>query len=251
MKVETHKATPATPLFKLPTYPDSDETRRTILKKLAGLGSVAIGVAALPACSFAETAAKKEYKIDLVNGPLPTPDQFVGPYYPVKKPTDGKQDMSRLPGRGQALGEIIDVKGRVLNLHGEPCPNVKLEIWQPNAAGRYIHQNDHNPAPIDPNFDGYANVKTDAEGRYSFRTVKPGAYPITEDFWRPPHIHFDITGQVNRLTTQMYFPNEPLNDKDPILQVAWANESLIAEELASEKADAAKLMSWDIILIEG
>lgn len=254
MTDQLHRATPATPLFRLPTYPDSEESRRDILKKLMGLGSVAMGTMALSACrGTAETpaaaAAENKYKVDLVNGPYPTPDQFMGPYYPIKKPTDGGSDMTKLPGRDTALGDLIEVSGQVLNLHGEPCPDVKMEIWQPNAAGRYIHQNDHNPAPIDPNFDGYANIMTGKDGRYKFKTVKPGAYPITPEFWRPPHIHFDLSGKVNRLTTQMYFPNEPLNDKDPILQVAWAKESLIASE--GEAGAGPKQMSWDIVLIEG
>ena len=78
---------------------------------------------------------------------------------------------------------------------------MKLEIWQANGAGRYTHPHDRNPAAIDPNFDGYATVMTDSEGRYRFRTVKPGAYPVVADYWRPPHIHYDITGKVNRLIT--------------------------------------------------
>lgn len=250
-----HQPTPTTPLFKLPTYPKNTASRREILKKLFAAGSLAVGSAAIPSTLFADTAVKKskEYKIDLINGPLPTPDQFVGPYYPVQKPTDGGNDMSHLPGREKALGEIIYVTGRVLNLHGEPCPNVNIEIWQCNAAGRYVHKNDHNPAPIDPNFDGYANIVTDAQGRYRFKTVKPGAYPITPDFWRPPHIHYDIVGRVNRLVTQMYFPNEPLNAKDPILQVAWANESLIGNiaPSTSQEEPGTTLIEWDIVLIEG
>jgi len=120
-------------------------------------------------------------------------------------------------------------------------------------TGRYTHKNDHNPAPIDPNFDGYANIVTDAEGHYRFRTVRPGAYPVTPEFWRPPHIHFELTGRVDRLITQMYFPDEKLNETDPILQVAWANDSLISKEIKSSETDASDVttMQWDIMLIEG
>ena len=197
---------------------------------------------------------KKEYKIDVVNGIIPTPDQFVGPYYPAgEKPVDGGNDMSHLPGREPASGEVISVFGKVVNLHDEPCPDVKIEIWQSNARGKYIHRNDHNPVPIDPNFDGYANIVTDSKGHYRFKTVMPASYPVTPEFWRPPHIHYDIVGRVNRLVTQMYFPDEPLNDKDPILQVAWFNESLIAKVVPPSPNDESgiKQFEWDIILIEG
>jgi protocatechuate 3,4-dioxygenase beta subunit len=188
------------------------------------------------------------------SGPMPTPDQILGPFYPVQKPADGGTDLTRLAGRaGAAQGSVIYVMGRILNLRGEPCPGVKLEVWQANAAGRYTHRHDRNPAPIDPNFDGYATVVSDAEGRYRFKTVKPGWYPVVANYSRPPHIHYDITGRYNRLITQMYFPGEPLNDKDPLLQNSWAKDSLIAQMLpptANEEADA-KLVVWDIVLIQG
>ena len=243
--------TPSTPLLKFPTCPESDVSRRTMLKKLIAAGSMAIGSVAFSKWAMAE--AVKEYKIDIINGPIPTPDQFLGPYYPVNKPTDGGEDMTQLPGRGKPLGQVIDVVGKIVNIHNEPCPKVNMEIWQPNAAGRYTHKNDHNPAPIDPNFDGYANIVSDDEGHYRFRTVRPGAYPVTSDFWRPPHIHFQLTGRVDRLITQMYFPNEKLNETDPILQVAWANDSLISKEIESPETEASDVttMQWDIMLIEG
>jgi len=193
------------------------------------------------------------FEIDL-NGPMPTPDQFLGPYYPVQKLSDGGADMARLEGRpGQAAGEIIYVSGKVLNLRGEPCSGVQMEIWQPNAAGKYKHPHDQNPAPIDPNFDGYSTLVTDAQGGYRFRTVKPGAYPVIDDFWRPPHIHFQLTGRVNRLITQMYFPDEPLNEKDPVFKIAWLNESLVAEILPPTESEEpnSKRAIWNIVLIEG
>jgi protocatechuate 3,4-dioxygenase beta subunit len=83
-------------------------------------------------------------------------------------------DLTRLNGRaGQAQGQVIYVTGRILNLRGAPCPGVNLEIWQANGAGRYTHPHDRNPAPRDPNFDGYANVLSDSEGRYRYKTIKP------------------------------------------------------------------------------
>jgi protocatechuate 3,4-dioxygenase, beta subunit len=237
---------PTAPFALLPTCPEHRVSRRQVLKMSLALGAVGFLSQGI--------AAEQEGVTGLdFNGPMPTPDQILGPFYPVQKPADGGVDLTRLKGRaGQAQGEIIYVTGRVLNLRGDPCPGVRLEIWQANGAGRYTHPHDRNPAAIDPNFDGYANVTTDAEGHYRYRTVKPGAYPVVADYWRPPHIHYDITGRVNRLITQMYFADEPLNRKDPLLQQSWAKESLIAKILpASAEEPDARLVVWDIVLIQG
>lgn len=87
-----------------------------------------------------------------------------------------------------------------------------MELWQANAHGRYNHPSDPNPAPLDPNFEGFAVQYTDAEGRYRFRTIKPGAYPTgIENWWRPAHIHFDVTGRTDKLVTRMYFDGDPLS----------------------------------------
>jgi protocatechuate 3,4-dioxygenase, beta subunit len=242
----TRTLLPTAPFERMPTCPDHKVSRREVLRR-----SMAIGAVALASPTLA--VADERYGFD-PNGPMPTPDQFLGPFYPVQKPADGGADMARLAGReGQALGQVIYVTGRVLNLHGEPCPNVDMEIWQPNAAGRYTHSNDLNPAPLDPNFDGYSTLVTDAEGRYNFRTIKPGAYPVIDDYWRPPHIHYQLTGQYDRLVTQMYFPDEPLNAKDPVLQVAWANETLIAQiqPPTEDKEPDSKVAVWDVVLIRG
>ena len=237
---------PTAPFGLLPTCPEHRVSRREVLKMSLAMGALAFG-------SPLAAADKDSVGLDF-KGLMPTPDQILGPFYPVQKPADGGADLTRLKGRaGQAQGQVIYVTGRVLNLRGDQCPGVNLEIWQANGAGRYTHPHDRNPTPLDPNFDGYANVVTDSQGRYRYRTVKPGAYPVVADYWRPPHIHYDITGKVNRLITQMYFPDEPLNRKDPLLQQSWAKDSLIARVLpptADEEADA-KLVVWDIVLIQG
>ena len=121
---------------------------------------------------------------------------------------------------GEPLGERIVVGGRVLDGDGRPVRNTLLEIWQANAAGRYIHAADQHPAPLDPNFTGAGRTVTDDEGRYRFITIKPGAYPWGnhENAWRPAHIHFSLFGPAfaTRLVTQMYFPGDPLFAYDPI-----------------------------------
>jgi protocatechuate 3,4-dioxygenase, beta subunit len=118
------------------------------------------------------------------------------------------------------LGERIIVTGRVLDENGRPLPGTLVEIWQANAAGRYIHKVDQHAAPLDPNFFGGGRCITDAEGRYRFLTIKPGAYPWGNhvNAWRPNHIHFSLFGHhfATRLVTQMYFPGDPLLMLDPI-----------------------------------
>jgi protocatechuate 3,4-dioxygenase beta subunit len=122
--------------------------------------------------------------------------------------------------KGRPHGQRIIVSGRVLDEHGRPVPNTVLEIWQANAAGRYIHFKDDWDAPIDPNFTGAGHVVTDAEGRYSYTTIRPGAYPWANghNSWRPAHIHLSLLGPAfaTRLVTQLYFPDDPLIEIDPI-----------------------------------
>jgi protocatechuate 3,4-dioxygenase beta subunit len=117
-------------------------------------------------------------------------------------------------------GQRIVVHGRVLDGDGRPVPNSLVEIWQANAGGRYKHVEDRWPSPVDPNFDGVGRTLTDDEGRYTFTTIKPGAYPWRnhDNAWRPAHIHFSLFGRsfTQRLVTQMYFPDDPLFEQDPI-----------------------------------
>jgi protocatechuate 3,4-dioxygenase beta subunit len=121
---------------------------------------------------------------------------------------------------GEPLGERIVVSGRVLDGDGRALRNTLVEIWQANAAGRYRHHADRHPAPLDPNFSGAGRCVTDDEGRYTFITIKPGAYPWGnhDNAWRPQHIHFSLLGHAfaQRLVTQMYFPGDPLFEHDPI-----------------------------------
>ena len=122
---------------------------------------------------------------------------------------------------GDPIGERIIVHGRVLDESGRPIPNALVEFWQANAGGRYRHKKDTYLAPIDPNFGGCGRTLTDADGRYFFRTVKPGPYPWRNyvNSWRPAHIHFSIFGSgfVQRLITQMYFEGDPLIKTCPIV----------------------------------
>lgn len=122
--------------------------------------------------------------------------------------------------KGEPLGQRIVVSGRVLDEDGRPVPHTVVEVWQANAAGRYIHKKDQWDAPLDPNFTGAGRVITDGEGRYRFVSVRPGAYPWRNhhNAWRPSHIHMSLLGPAfaTRLVTQMYFPDDPLIEIDPI-----------------------------------
>ncbi len=120
-----------------------------------------------------------------------------------------------------AIGERIIVHGQVLDERGRPQAGVLVEFWQANAGGRYRHKKESYLAAIDPNFGGCGRAITDEEGRYFFRTVRPGAYPWPNGVndWRPAHIHFSIFGHgfSQRLITQMYFEGDPMIWKCPIV----------------------------------
>jgi protocatechuate 3,4-dioxygenase beta subunit len=184
-----------------------------------------------------------------------TPDQILGPFYPLIKPPDQDADLTAVSGKvGRAKGQVIRLTGRVLNLKGEPVAGARVEIWQASARGRYTHPDDTNPEQLDPNFHGYGAQVTDKEGRYRFKTIKPGAYPAAAGGWmRAPHVHFRVTGRANEFVTQMYFDGEPLNDTDRFLQSAGAPRMLVAKlsPPAKDSEPGSPVVNWDIILLSG
>ena len=213
------------------------------------------GILRLSAAAGAAGALSMPTGVALAQAMLPrTPEQIMGPFYPLLRSEAGPGgDLTRLPGRpGRAQGQVVTVMGRVLNRAGEPVRGARVEVWQANAAGRYTHPNDTNPAPLDPNFEGFAALTTDAEGRYRFTTVKPGAYPAGQGV-RPPHIHFDVMGRTDRLVTQMYFEGEPENERDRFLQSASRKELLIVGLLPPppELEPESRLAVFDIALTRG
>jgi protocatechuate 3,4-dioxygenase, beta subunit len=128
-----------------------------------------------------------------------------------------------LAGHGEksAMGQVIHIRARVVDEDGAPLPGATVELWHCNASGRYIHPNDKSGSPQDPNLYGAARLVTGDTGMIELRTIKPGAYlvPDTDGWWRPPHVHISVFGRVwlSRLVTQMFFPGEPLNEHDAIL----------------------------------
>lgn len=182
---------------------------------------------------------------------VPTPAEVEGPFYPVADQADKDADMTRITGHtGVAKGEAIIVEGTITDISGNPVADAVIDVWQANAAGRYNHPRDPNPAPRDPDFQGWAVIRSDADGHYRFRTVKPGAYPATKTWMRPPHIHFKISGKGFRtLITQMYFPNELLNEADLLLR----NKSPMEQSAMIAKADGdhenLTVYAYSIVLI--
>lgn len=165
----------------------------------------------------------------LIERPL-TLSEVTGPISLVERLPLTAPDIAHLnPSAPRAIGQYIEVTGRVMDEDGAPLANAMVEIWQANSAGKYVHELDRHEAPVDPNFIGEGRFLTDAEGCYRFRSIKPGAYPVTESdwWWRPPHIHFSIFGGswMNRFVTQIFFPGEPLNEVDLLLNAVQDPEA--------------------------
>jgi protocatechuate 3,4-dioxygenase beta subunit len=189
---------------------------------------------------------------------LPLPEEL----HDLRAPVFGEDSIGRedsdltARGSGEPLGERIIVTGRVLDENDRPVPAALVEIWQANAAGRYVHEVDRHPAPLDPNFTGAGRTLTDEEGGYRFVTIKPGAYPWRNhpNAWRPAHIHFSLFGRAftQRLVTQMYFPGDPLFAFDPIFQSVRdpeARERLVSSfDLEVTEPEWALGYRFDIIL---
>jgi protocatechuate 3,4-dioxygenase, beta subunit len=184
-----------------------------------------------------------------------TLSEVTGPVYGHDVIGDTDNDLTRQHA-GEPLGERIVVTGRVLDDKERPVPYTLIEIWQANASGRYSHQKDEHPAPLDPNFSGAGRTMTDANGFYRFVTIKPGPYPWRNHYnaWRPAHIHFSLFGPAfaTRLVTQMYFPGDPLFPFDPIFQSIpdeKARQRLVSKfDLETTQPERGLGFQFDIVL---
>lgn len=203
------------------------------------------------------------YKSTTLRGPtrplLPIPEslsELTGPVYGHEAVGEFDADLTKNTRvNGEPLGERIIVAGRVVDEDDHPVANTLVEIWQANSAGRYVHDVDQHDAPLDPNFLGAGRCVTDANGRYEFRTIKPGAYPWRNhhNAWRPNHIHLSLFGAsfVSRLVTQMYFPGDPLFAFDPIFNGVpeAARDRMVAGfDLELTEPEFALGYNFDIVL---
>ncbi len=178
----------------------------------------------------------------------PTPNETEGPFYPVQAQKDKDFDLTLIEGSSQsAAGNHIYVEGIVVDTAMNPVEDVTIELWQANAAGRYRHPHDTNPAPIDPHFQGWAIVPSGAKGDFRFKTVLPGAYAVSGRWLRPPHIHFKVSKRgYEELVTQMYFPGNELNEVDRLLQRKTQEEQ--SAMISAKIKDAPETYQYRIVI---
>lgn len=238
------------------TTDPSLSTQREIDREIAAISS---GFTASEPLTRLDYAA---YRSSALRHPSMSPQPADPEGVELLAPVFGHQDVDPVDAdltiqhRGEPLGERTVVTGRVVDGAGRPVSNQLVEIWQANAAGRYVHQRDQHPAPLDPNFTGTGRCLTDDEGVYRFTTIKPGPYPWRNHLnaWRPAHIHFSVFGNdfTQRIITQMYFPGDPLFGHDPIFQSVLdpaARERLIATyDHDVTRPEISTGYRWDIVL---
>lgn len=214
-------------------------------RKFLSVSAIGIGVGLLSKGLFGATHVK-------------TPPETEGPFFPVEDQEDKDVDLTKVRGRnGAARGVQVIVNGTLKDAEGKPVEGAWIYIWQACFTGRYNHPRDKNPAKLDPNFQYWAKFSTDKDGKFSFKTVKPGAYPASDGWTRPPHIHFRVESFNHpQLTTQMYFADEAeLNNADYILRKTGedygreARESLIVD-FSQTNPEGVKVGRFDITLGE-
>jgi protocatechuate 3,4-dioxygenase, beta subunit len=176
-----------------------------------------------------------------------TAESPIGPFYPLRPLAENDADLTRLAGHAnRAQGSVIELTGIVRDLRGNPIAGAEMELWQANAAGRYMHELDPATAPLDPDFQGYARLKTGADGAYRIVTIKPAGYdsPIGH---RPPHLHFDLRGRTHRTIAQMYFPEDKDGNASDTLYRALGAEA--GTSLAMRDAADPGKYRWDVVLM--
>lgn len=176
-----------------------------------------------------------------------TAESPLGPFYPLHPLAENDADLTRLAGHAnRARGTAIELTGRVRDTRGNPIAGAQMDLWQANAAGRYMHELDPATAPLDPDFQGYARLTTGPDGAYRIVTVKPAGYdsPIGH---RPPHLHFDLRGRAHRSIAQMYFPEDAEGNARDTLYRALGEEA--ATSVAMRDVSDPARYRWDVVLL--
>lgn len=182
-----------------------------------------------------------------------TPLETIGPFYPLERGLDQDADLTMVAGRTErALGEVVELSGRVVYADGEPVEGAVLDIWQANSVGRYDSPLDSTAPPRDPNFQGSAKIMSGKNGAWRITTIRPGAYAIGGGLARTRHIHWQVDSPHGRVVTQSYFPGDAMNEMDillgPMLARPAEADLLIAKE-AGRRADGVARLTWDIVLM--
>lgn len=178
-----------------------------------------------------------------------TPANALGPFYPPKKPVDSDADLTQVAGHaGRAKGTILYVTGRVLDTSGKPIDGASLELWQANAFGRYTHPADsESSGPLDPDFQGYGTLRSSRDGEFRIKTIKPPPYS-----GRTPHIHFIVASGRTRLTTQMFFEGEAMNERDGLYRYLGKEDRQASTgryvDRARNAPDGSVAVVWDVVL---
>ena len=178
---------------------------------------------------------------------MPTPRQSAGPFYPETLPLDDDNNLTEVAGKtGKAKGIISDVNGRIMDINGKPLSDLRIEIWQCDANGRYRHPRENASRPLDENFQGHGFTITNAEGLYRFRTIRPVPYP-----GRTPHIHVAVfPADEDPFITQLYIAGEERNETDFLYNYIPSNKRhlVTAQFESSTTPGADQQASFDIIL---
>jgi len=189
-----------------------------------------------------------------------TPQEIEGPFYPTNRRQEHDIDLTKIEGRSAlASGKIITIRGSVMDEHCRPIKGASVEVWQANTWGKYNHPRDkNNPSPSDPDFQGWAVMKTNESGHYRFKTIVPGSYPVNPIWTRPPHIHFKVFAKNHlELITQLYFAGQSLNKHDQLLMRLPRDERarVITQLIPSDDATSGEEMipngQFNIVLQQG
>lgn len=200
---------------------------------IAGAGAALIGA---PSILRADTGVLR-----------PTPAQTEGPFYPVTLPLDRDNDLIAVSGaEARARGTVLHLSGQVTDRTRKPMPNARVEIWQCDWQGIYLHPRDRGQNRRDAGFQGFGMATTDSQGRYRFRTIRPVAYA-----GRTPHIHFKVVAGDSELTTQMYVAGEAGNGRDFLYRNLGEAASLVTVSLEPAAQFEAGAVSgrFDIVVV--